>query len=78
MVQGEENIHILGEEGEDVQEISKKFCLGLQTIYFLFIMNYLFSLKKKLKIEKRKNCRKPYFPDYAINAIISLIMLLSY
>ena len=44
MVQGEENIRILGEEGEDVQEISKKFCLGLQTIYFLFIINDLFSL----------------------------------
>lgn len=62
-------------------------CLGnFQEILFGFA-DHLFSFhhelsvlaKKKFKIEKRKeNCRKPYFPDYAINAIISLIMLLSY
>lgn len=62
-MQGEENLHIMGEEWEDGQGIAKKFFFWLYTINF-----NLFSLSKKIwEIKKRKeNCIKPYFPNYTL------------
>lgn len=58
---GKIKLSYLGKEGEDVQELAKKFFFWFVVpLFFVSSWNYLFFFKT---LENRKkNCIKPHFP----------------